>query len=93
MSTFDIFTQLLDHGADIDKQDKLGFTAIELAILRRSRDCVISLIEKGSDLHKLTPFSKNTIFELAQERMSDILPAVRSNQRNKIKKNYLIRRK
>ncbi|XP_043469382.1 putative ankyrin repeat protein RF_0580 isoform X2 [Leptopilina heterotoma] len=82
LSTFDIFSLLLDHDADVHKQDKFGFTAIELAILRRNRDCVISLMKKGSDLRKVTPFSRNTILQLAQERMSDILPAVRSNKRS-----------
>lgn len=79
LSTFDIFTLLLDNGADIHKQDNFGFIAIELAILRRNRDCVITLMKRGSNLYKLTPYSKNTILKLAQERMSDILPAVRSN--------------
>ncbi|XP_051164882.1 putative ankyrin repeat protein RF_0580 [Leptopilina boulardi] len=79
LSTFDIFILLLDNGADIHKQDNFGFIAIELAILRRNRDCVITLMKRGSNLYKHTPYSKNTILKLAQERMSDILPAVRSN--------------
>ena len=81
MSTFDIFRLLLERGANMDEQDNKGFTVLQLAILRRKRDYVMTLMEKGCDFNKLTPLSKITILELAEERMSDILPAVRSERR------------
>lgn len=81
MSTFDIFCLLLERGANVNEQDNLGFTALQLAILRRKRDCVITLMEKGIDFNTRSPRSNITVFELAEELMSDILPAVRSKRR------------
>ena len=81
MSSFDIFSLLLERGANINEEDNLGFTALQLAILRRKRDCVVHLLEREIDLTKLTAQSKITIHEFAEKCMSDILPAVRSTRR------------
>ena len=41
---------LLDHGADVDSQDRVGNAAIHFAVLAKDRERVEILLDKGCDI-------------------------------------------
>lgn len=72
-SNLDILSILLNRGADVNTQDDMGFTALQIAILCRKRDAAIMLIERGSDMSVVTPLTKASIGELCRTCMPKIL--------------------
>lgn len=72
-SNLDILSILLDREADVNTQDDMGFTALQIAILCRKRDAAIMLIERESDMSVVTPLTKASIGELCRTCMPKIL--------------------
>lgn len=72
-SNLDILSILLDREADVNTQDDMGFTALQIAILCRKRDAAIMLIERESDMSVVTPLTKASIGELCKTSMPKIL--------------------
>ncbi|CAB0035777.1 unnamed protein product [Trichogramma brassicae] len=66
LSSYEIFEQLIKMGADVDAIDRHGLSVLHIAILKRSRDCVIALA-------RLCRRTKTTL-DLARELLRDLLP-------------------
>ncbi|KAL7302498.1 hypothetical protein TKK_0005141 [Trichogramma kaykai] len=66
LSSYEIFEQLIEMGADVDAIDRHGLSVLHIAILKRSRDCVIALA-------RLSRRTTKTL-ELARELLRDLLP-------------------
>ncbi|XP_015173288.1 PREDICTED: ankyrin repeat domain-containing protein 7-like isoform X2 [Polistes dominula] len=78
---------LLDIGLDINARDcddrtplmiadRTGFTALQLAILRKKRDAAIILIEKGSNVYLPTPLTKISLKQLSEITLTKLLPSI-----------------
>ncbi|KAF7414089.1 hypothetical protein HZH68_002578 [Vespula germanica] len=80
---------LLDFGLDINvrdyndrtplmiaAKDQTGFTALQLAILRKKRDAAILLIKRGSDVNLSTPLTKISLRKLSEITLPNLLPSI-----------------
>lgn len=74
MSSVEVFDYLLHRGANFNVTDGSGLSVLHLAVLRRKRDCVISLLKRNPDLNLPTPNAKISTQQLFEELMRDMLP-------------------
>lgn len=81
LSNLDILSLLLDHGAEIDARDSLGFTALQIAVMWKKRDAAIMLIERGSNVNVVTPTTRASIGNLCKTSMPNILRCIEPKSR------------
>jgi len=73
---------LIEHGADLDARDRIGFTPLHFAVLAQSHQCTVALFQAGADLEivdsrgktakEIGPkFFDGVIMEGQQDRDSD----------------------
>lgn len=75
-SNVDVLLLLLNRGADVTAKDQTGFTALQLAILRKKRDAAILLIKRGSDVNLSTPLTKISLRKLSEITLPNLLPSI-----------------
>ncbi|XP_051636502.1 ankyrin repeat domain-containing protein 36B-like [Manacus candei] len=68
MSSKSLVELLLEHGADIDAKNELGYTPLTLAITERCKGMIEFLLQKGADVnatdnHKRTPMEVAAILQ------------------------------
>lgn len=74
-SNVDVLLLLLNRGADVRAKDQTGFTALQLAILRKKRDAAILLIKRGSDISLPMPLTKISLRKLSEITWPNLLPS------------------
>lgn len=75
-SNVNVLLLLLNRGADVRAKDQTGFTALQLAILRKKRDAAILLIKRGSDISLSTPLTKISLRKLSEMTWPNLLPSL-----------------
>lgn len=86
----DVVVYLLEHGADVDSQDKLGWTPLHMAVSECSSNkyqewCIKTLIERGADLWIVCLQGWDVLGHCMQyEKKYVIIQAVASGQLQKL---------
>ena len=64
------YTAAIEAGADIDEQNKYGFTALEYCVTQNKLDMVKALLSKGADVHRVNQ-NGNTVLHIIAESKSN----------------------
>ena len=70
---FDAFKALIEAGADIDLQNRYGWTLLHIAIRRDRRDMVEYLLEKGADINKVDGVGWTPLMEAIMDDMPELV--------------------
>lgn len=70
---FEAFKNELENGADINLQNKYGWTLLHIAIRRDRRDMVEYLLEKGADIDMIDGVGWTPLMEAIMDDMPDLV--------------------
>ena len=70
---FGAFKEELEKGADVNLQNKYGWTLLHIAIRRDRRDMVEYLLEKGADIDMLDGVGWTPLMEAIMDDMTDLV--------------------
>lgn len=70
---FGAFKNEFDNGADLNMQNKYGWTPLHVAIRRDRRDMVEYLLDKGADIDKVDGVGWTPLMEAVMDEMTDLV--------------------
>ena len=70
---FEAFKSELENGADVNLQNKYGWTLLHIAIRRDRRDMVEYLLEKGADIDMIDGVGWTPLMEAIMDEMTDLV--------------------
>lgn len=75
----ELFSALLDAGADINLQNKYGWTLLHITIRRDRREMVQLLLEKGADINKQDGVGWTPLMESIMDDMPELCELLLKN--------------
>jgi len=70
---FDAFKALLEEGADLNLQNKYGWTLLHITIRRDRQEMVALLLEKGADINKVDDVGWTPLMEAIMDDMTTLV--------------------
>jgi len=70
---FEAFKTEFENGADLNMQNKYGWTPLHVSIRRDRRDMVEYLLEKGADINKVDGVGWTPLMEAVMDEMTDLV--------------------
>ncbi len=67
------FKSAFENGADVNMQNKYGWTPLHVAIRRDRRDMVEYLVEKGADINKVDGVGWTPLMEAVMDDMPELV--------------------
>jgi len=67
------FKAEFENGADLNMQNKYGWTPLHVAIRRDRRDMVEYLVDKGADIDKVDGVGWTPLMEAVMDEMTDLV--------------------